>query len=99
MYVVATVAMNGKAVALAKPDVLPQTYENGSHTLSFIQTPDTKTPLKGQIGVGIYNSTLCIAFNFTSVTDLKISGTGLGRCIRKVVRPDSKKSLPRTRLC
>nr|WP_245443728.1 DUF1007 family protein [Rhizobium phaseoli] len=37
------ITINGKTLALAKPDILHGTYENGSLTLSFAQKPMAKT--------------------------------------------------------
>ncbi|CDM59855.1 ABC-type uncharacterized transport system, periplasmic component (plasmid) [Rhizobium favelukesii] len=41
------ITMNGKTVALAKPDVFHGAYEDGSLVLSFSQKPKQKTALKG----------------------------------------------------
>ncbi|QKK20499.1 DUF1007 family protein [Rhizobium indicum] len=87
------VTINGKAVTLAKPDVLHGAYENGSLVLSFTQKPAGKTPLKGLIVFGVYDPTLYTALDFADDADLKTSGDGFNRCSRKVVRPDSKEIL------
>ncbi|NKJ77278.1 DUF1007 family protein [Rhizobium leguminosarum bv. viciae] len=87
------VTINGKAVALAKPDVLQGTYEDGSLTLSFSQKPVQKTPLKGLIVFRVFDPTLYTALDFPDDTAMKTSGDSFGRCTRKVVRPGSKEIL------
>lgn len=87
------ITVNGKAVRLAKPDVIHASYENGSLTLSFSQKPAEKTPLKGLIVFGVYDSTLYTALDFLKDDDLKTSGEGFKRCTRKVVRPGSDEIL------
>ncbi|OHV21582.1 DUF1007 family protein [Rhizobium sp. RMa-01] len=87
------ITINGKTLALAKPDILHGTYENGSLTLSFAQKPMAKTPLKGLIVFGVYDPTLYTALDFASDADLKISGEGFSGCTHKVVRPGSKEIL------
>ncbi|WP_042954754.1 DUF1007 family protein [Rhizobium leguminosarum] len=87
------VTINGKPLALAKPDILHGTYENGSLTLSFSQKPVQKTPLKGLIVFRVFDPTLYTALDFADDAALKTSGDSFGRCARKVVRPDSKEIL------
>lgn len=88
-----SITVNGKAVRLAKPDVIHASYENGSLILSFSQKPAEKTPLKGLIVFGVYDSSLYTALDFLKDDDLKTSGEGFKRCTRKVVRPDSDEIL------
>ena len=85
-----SVTINGKPVPLAKPEVIHAAYEDGSLILSFSQRPAEKTPLKGLVVFGVYDPTLYTALDFADDTDLKTSGSGFGRCARKVVRPGSK---------
>ncbi|MCS0461151.1 DUF1007 family protein [Rhizobium favelukesii] len=87
------ITMNGKTVALAKPDVFHGAYEDGSLVLSFSQKPKQKTALKGVAVFSVYDPTLYTALDFADDVDLKISGDGFARCNRKVVRPDSKEIL------
>ncbi|MCJ9668831.1 MULTISPECIES: DUF1007 family protein [unclassified Neorhizobium] len=87
------VTINGKSLALAKPDALHGTYENGYLTLSFSQKPVQKTPLKGLIVFGVFDPTLYTALDFSDDAALKTSGNSFGHCARKVVRPDSKEIL------
>ncbi len=88
-----SITINGKAVALAKPEVMQAAYDQGSLTLSFAQKPADKTPLKGLIIFGVYDPTLYTALDFADDGDLKTTGTGFNRCTRKIVRPDSKEIL------
>ena len=87
------ITINGKAVPLDKPETMHAAFENGALILSFTQKPTEKTPLKGLIVFGVYDSTLYTALDFASDADLKTSGEGFNRCARKVVRPDSKEIL------
>ncbi|MBB3593191.1 ABC-type uncharacterized transport system substrate-binding protein [Rhizobium sp. BK529] len=88
-----SITIGGKAVTLEKPEVMHAAYEDGMLTLSFVQKPTVKTPLKGLIVFGVYDPTLYTALDFADDSDLKTTGTGFDRCTRKIVRPDSKEIL------
>lgn len=87
------ITVNGKAVALAKPEIIHASYENQALILSFSQKPVAPTSLKGLTVFGVYDSTLYTALDFASDNDIKTSGPGFASCKRKVVRPDSKEIL------
>jgi ABC-type uncharacterized transport system substrate-binding protein len=84
------VTSNGKAVPMAKPDAVQADYKDGSLTLTFSLKPEQKTFLKGTTSFGIYDKTLYTAVDFATDDDMTISGSALGRCKRKVVRPNPK---------
>ncbi|MGZ9723429.1 DUF1007 family protein [Rhizobium miluonense] len=84
------VTSNGKAVPMAKPDAIQADYKNGSLILTFSLKPEQKTFLKGTTTFGIYDKTLYTAVDFATDSDMTSSGTALGRCKRKVIRPNPK---------
>ncbi|KAA0690169.1 DUF1007 family protein [Neorhizobium sp. P12A] len=87
------ITINGKAVALTKPDIIRASYENQALILSFSQKPAAPTSLKGLTVFGVYDPTLYTALDFASDNDIKTSGPGFASCKRKVVRPGSKEIL------
>lgn len=84
------VTSNGKAVPMAKPDAIQADYKDGSLILTFSLKPEQKTFLKGTTIFGIYDKTLYTAVDFATDDDMTASGAPLGRCKRKVVRPNPK---------
>ncbi|MFA1623508.1 DUF1007 family protein [Rhizobium mongolense] len=81
------VTSNGKTVAMAKPETVQASYQDGALTLTFSLKPLQKTVLKGTTIFGIYDPTLYTAVDFAADTDLAVSGDEFARCKRKVVRP------------
>lgn len=82
------VTVDGKAVAMAKPDHMQAEYKDGGLILSFSLKPLQKTTLKGTTIFGIYDPTLYTAVDFATDADMASSGPGFGHCSRKVVRPN-----------
>jgi len=84
------VTSNGKAVPMAKPDAIQADYKDGSLILTFSLKPEQKTFLKGNTIFGIYDKTLYTAVDFATDNDMTVSGANMGRCKRKVIRPNPK---------
>ncbi|KAA1179474.1 DUF1007 family protein [Rhizobium tropici] len=84
------VTSNGKPVPMAKPEAIEASYKDGSLILTFSLKPEEKTFLKGTTIFGIYDKTLYTAVDFATDNDMVVSGSALGRCKRKVVRPNPK---------
>jgi ABC-type uncharacterized transport system substrate-binding protein len=82
------VSVNGKAVAMAKPDSIQADYKDGALILTFSIKPLQKTMLEGTAIFGIYDPTLYTAVDFATDADMATSGAGFSRCSRKVVRPN-----------
>lgn len=82
------VLSNGKAVAMAKPDTIEASYQDGALTLRFSLKPLQKTFLKGTTSFGIYDKTLYTAVDFAKDGDMATTGDAFARCKRTVVRPN-----------
>ncbi|MBY5639357.1 DUF1007 family protein [Rhizobium leguminosarum] len=87
------ITVDGKTVALGKPDAIKATYVDQALTLSFSLKPSQPTPLKGLLVFRVYDPTLYTALDFANDADLQTTGEGFARCKRKVVRPGSKEIL------
>ncbi len=82
------VTINGKAVAMAKPDTIQADYRDGALTLTFSLKPVDRVRLAGTTIFGIYDPTLYTAVDFARDSDMATSGAGFSGCSRKVVRPN-----------
>jgi len=82
------VSVNGKAVAMAKPDSIQADYKDGALIMTFSLKPVQKTILAGTTIFGIYDPTLYTAVDFATDADMASSGAGFFHCSRKVVRPN-----------
>lgn len=83
-----TVTMDGKVIAVTKPDVLNVDYKDGQILMFFAVKPATPMPLKGKLTFGVYDPTMYTAMDFPTDDDLVTMGEGFAACKRQVVRPD-----------
>lgn len=78
---------NGKAVKVAKPDVINVDYKDGQILMFFALKPATPMVLKGKLTIGVYDPTLYASIDFPSDKDVVLMGN-FGACKSAIVRPD-----------
>lgn len=82
-----TLTLDGKAVEVAKPDVINVDWKDGQLLMFFAIKPAVAMPLKGKLTFGVYDPTLYASIDFPGDEDLVLLGD-FKTCKHKVVRPD-----------
>jgi len=83
-----TLTLDGKSVAVAKPDVINVDYKDGQLLMFFAIKPAVVMPLKGKLTFGVYDPTLYASIDFPGDEDLVLIGD-FKACKHVVVRPDA----------
>ncbi len=83
-----TVTLDGKVIAVLKPDIINIDYKDGQLLMFFALKPATPMPLKGKMTFGVYDPTQYTAMDFPTDQDLVAIGDGFKACKQQVVRPD-----------
>ena len=83
-----TLTLDGKSVAVAKPDVINVDFKDGQLLMFFAVKPATPMPLKGKLTFGVYDPTLYASIDFPSDQDFVLMGD-FKACKHVVVRPDA----------
>ena len=83
-----TLTLDGKSVAVAKPDVINVDFKDGQLLMFFAVKPATPMPLKGKLTFGVYDPTLYASIDFPSDKDLVLMGD-FKACKHAIVRPDA----------
>ena len=83
-----TLTLDGKSVAVAKPDVINVDYKDGQLLMFFAIKPAVAMPLKGKLTFGVYDPTLYASIDFPGDEDLVLIGD-FKACKHVVVRPDA----------
>jgi ABC-type uncharacterized transport system substrate-binding protein len=82
-----TLTLDGKSVAVAKPDVINVDFKDGQILMFFAIKPAASMPLKGKLTFGVYDPTLYASIDFPTDQDLVLIGD-FKSCKHAVVRPD-----------
>ena len=83
-----TLTLDGKSVAVAKPDVINVDYKDGQLLMFFAIKPAKPMTLKGKLTFGVYDPTLYASIDFPSDQDVVLMGD-FKACKHAVVRPDA----------
>ena len=83
-----TLTLDGKSIAVAKPDVINVDFKDGQLLMFFAVKPATPMPLKGKLTFGVYDPTLYASIDFPSDQDLVLMGD-FKACKRAIIRPDA----------
>lgn len=83
-----TLTLDGKSVAVAKPDVINVDFKDGQLLMFFAVKPASPMPLKGKLTFGVYDPTLYASIDFPSDQDLVLMGD-FKACKHAIVRPDA----------
>ncbi|MDO6965424.1 DUF1007 family protein [Rhizobium alvei] len=82
-----TLTVDGKNIAVSKPDVIHVDYKDGQLLMFFAIKPAASMPLKGKLTFGVYDPTLYASIDFPNDSDVVLMGDFKG-CKSAVVRPD-----------
>lgn len=83
-----TLTLDGKSVAVAKPDVINVDFKDGQLLMFFAVKPASPMPLKGKLTFGVYDPTLYASIDFPSDQDLVLMGD-FKACKHAIIRPDA----------
>ncbi|MFM2279800.1 MAG: hypothetical protein RLZZ444_2031 [Pseudomonadota bacterium] len=82
-----TLTVDGKNIAVSKPDVINVDYKDGQLLMFFAIKPAASMPLKGKLTFGVYDPTLYASIDFPNDSDVVLMGD-FKACKSAVVRPD-----------
>lgn len=82
-----SLTLDGKSIAVAKPDAINVDFKDGQLLMFFAIKPAASMPLKGKLTFGVYDPTLYASIDFPSDEDLVLIGD-FKTCKHAVVRPD-----------
>lgn len=88
-----TITEDGRAIKVAKPDVINVDYKDGQLLMFFTVKPGEAMPLKGKLTFGVYDPTMYASMDFSSDDDLVAVGDKFAACKHAVVRPDADEVL------
>lgn len=83
-----TVTIDGKDMAIRRPEVINVSFDDNQILIFFAVTPENPLPLKGKLAFGIYDPSMYTAIDFPTDEDLVAQGKAASACKRQVVRPD-----------
>ncbi|MCO5070564.1 MAG: DUF1007 family protein [Rhizobiaceae bacterium] len=86
------VTVNGKDVAMKRPDQLIATFEHNQLMIMFKSEPVEPLKLAGRVDFGVYDPTFYTAIDFVEDTQMAVNDMP-STCARTVVRPDPDEAL------
>jgi ABC-type uncharacterized transport system substrate-binding protein len=86
------VTLNGKDVAMQKPEALIANFENNQLIILFQSAPKEPLKLAGKVDFGIYDPTFYTAIDFVEDDQMAVNGMP-ATCKRAVIRPDPDEAL------
>lgn len=86
------VTVNGKDVAMQKPEALIANFENNQLIILFQSAPKEPLKLAGKVDFGVYDPTFYTAIDFVEDNQMAVKGMP-ATCTRQVIRPDPDEAL------
>jgi ABC-type uncharacterized transport system substrate-binding protein len=86
------VTMDGKDVAMKKPDKFVASFDDNVLTIMFASQPAEPLALHGKIGFGVYDPTFYTAIDFIEDESMMVDNMPAA-CTRAVIRPDPDEAI------
>lgn len=86
------VTMDGKDVAMAKPDPFIASFQDNQLVILFQSQPAKPLKLSGKVDFGVYDPTFYTAIDFTTDQNIVVKGLP-ANCNKRVVRPDPDQAI------
>jgi ABC-type uncharacterized transport system substrate-binding protein len=86
------VTVDGKDVAMQKPERLIASFENNQLMIVFQSKPKEALKLRGKVDFGVYDPTFYTAIDFIEDDQMAVNGMPAS-CTRSVIRPDPDEAI------